>query len=747
MPKNGLFADDGRVAEAFADVHRLNNEARFDVEKYRTDESMSDSAVLNAAFAAVTSGRTIVLGAGRTYSLSSTFAPAIAGLSNISIDGNGATIDGSAVAGRAINIEGSFGAATSLLSNVSSPSNKVTLASVAGIVPGMLLWIQSQGEIENTDRPTVYKEEIARVSSVSGNVVTLEGTLYNTYQISYGVTVTPVNPLKNLHITNLHIKGSANNSTIQIKGFDGIRMNLVSVDSPGATDGIVLYIGMDAVIDNSRAENVNRVGYGYGFHLVSAHDCTVSNSYGRNNRHTIDADRARNLRYIGITAVGDTSAGISTHGSTDGIVIMDCATIRCGGGIITRGKNTTIQNNYVKGSRPTAEVGDSYVHGIRLGDQNDSYGLGNAGTGLRVINNTVDVSDFYSDTEQVSALYCCAQTDGARISGNRFIGATAHVVAFVGDKNAGLYITDNYVDGSRGKVGSYASGIVVVPNHNVSGNVTTSAVIEGNSINSTQGYGITVAGGSDIAYPSNNVQVRRNKIGVTVSARVNLSQYWGTNTEVTENLFYSLVSGDSGVFSPVTTYVRNNNSDKPVRILGSGQELGARLRSGMYYGPNATTVAPAAATQSRMYAVPVFVPRLVRLNRLAVNVTTAAAGSTIRLAIYRDVNDGQGGYPGDKVPGSEVSVSGAAVAFVEGVIDAYLEPGLYWLVSCSQGGAPTLSCITYAAYNIVGYQAAGVVNGRISWVVDGVTGAFPDTFDISAPNAQGNPPVIQFKVV
>jgi len=129
-----------------------------------------------------------------------------------------------------------------------------------------------------------------------------------------------------------------------------------------------------------------------------------------------------------------------------------------------------------------------------------------------------------------------------------------------------------------------------------------------------------------------------------------------------------------------------------------------------------------------------------------VNVTTAAAASSVRLALYADVEDGQGGYPGALVAGSEVVVSSTVIGFVEGSIDVYLNPGLYWLVAASQGGTPALTCVTGMGTNVVGYQAAGTSAGRIAWVVDGVAGVFPATFDANA-NGQGGAPMVQFKVV
>src|SRR5689334_1072915 len=90
----------------------------------------------------------------------------------------------------------------------------------------------------------------------------------------------------------------------------------------------------------------------------------------------------REMSVIPMCAEDHKSAGIFTHGLTDHVEIVHNDVKACGGGIIARGRNTTIAFNEIRGSKTIVESGHSYIHGIHIGDNNGNQGAGLGGSGL-----------------------------------------------------------------------------------------------------------------------------------------------------------------------------------------------------------------------------------------------------------------------------------------------------------------------------------------------------------------------------
>ncbi|HEX6912590.1 MAG TPA: hypothetical protein VF142_19445 [Longimicrobium sp.] len=84
-------------------------------------------------------------------------------------------------------------------------------------------------------------------------------------------------------------------------------------------------------------------------------------------------------------------------------------------------------------------------------------------------------------------------------------------------------------------------------------------------------------------------------------------------------------------------------------------------------------------------AAPFVVPRATAFDQLALEVTTSAAGATVRLGVYADDGDGRPGalvLDAGTVDASSIGLKTRAAAFT-------LQPGLYWLVAAARGGSPT----------------------------------------------------------
>lgn len=118
----------------------------------------------------------------------------------------------------------------------------------------------------------------------------------------------------------------------------------------------------------------------------------------------------------------------------------------------------------------------------------------------------------------------------------------------------------------------------------------------------------------------------------------------------------------------------------------AGSYPGVR-RSGFYHDSLGVPGQTSAFTQGTVYVVPFWVPKAKTLDRIGIEVTTVAGSSVVRLGIYNDDGDGMAGTV---LLDAGTIDSSSGTTFKEINISQALSPGLYWLASCSQGGAPTL---------------------------------------------------------
>lgn len=121
--------------------------------------------------------------------------------------------------------------------------------------------------------------------------------------------------------------------------------------------------------------------------------------------------------------------------------------------------------------------------------------------------------------------------------------------------------------------------------------------------------------------------------------------------------------------------------------------------------------APAALGVNCAYAAEFAVPRATTLNSIAIEVTTAAAGSTVRLGLYADNGTG--------APGALVADFGTVDSSTTGskvlAISRTLQPGLYWAVAAARGGAPVIQGLSGGGSGTVPQPLTGtaVHNGYV----------------------------------
>ena len=131
-----------------------------------------------------------------------------------------------------------------------------------------------------------------------------------------------------------------------------------------------------------------------------------------------------------------------------------------------------------------------------------------------------------------------------------------------------------------------------------------------------------------------------------------------------------------------------------------------KIQVGVYWTPlpiySATASTPDA---DKLWLIPFPVIRNLTIDRLAIDVTVAAAGKIARLGIYEDGTDL---YPGALVLDAG-TVSVAAVGVVAATVNQSLTKGLYWLAFVSDGN-PTV------AFHLLTWSPLGHISGAFDGV-------------------------------
>lgn len=744
------------------------------VESFRIS-GMTDNQVISAAIAAVVSGTTVRFESNRTYTITSQVVMDFSGKSNVTVDFSTAKFSVPSLTGIFMLVGGTMQlGVTTASASITSRTSTITVVNASSFVAGDIIRITSSGEIFNPERPTVYfKGELARVSSVSGNTITLASPTLDTYDaVTYTVNVGKMSAVRNLKLIGGSFVGAGsggNQHGVQVRYFDGATITGLSVENSEYI-GLQPSEGFDLNVTDFRVRKCNKDAYGYGITLQGVHGATITASHGRENRHSFDTSGAeipsRQIAFEYCTATNDRSAGISTHGNTDGTLMVGNRITDCGGGIVARGSRTKIDRNIIVGTKTTAQDANSYFHGISLGDYSVDYGVGRAGYDVEITNNYVDVTNPNQSSaagQAASGLFSTVAITNGRIKDNTFVGFAYHGMYLIGDTVRSLDIEDNIIDCSfqYGTAGvDFLYGIAITPTHStVSGNNAQSVRIRGNKIISPKKAAVWVNGNSDNAAPTDDLDISDNRIsGVSVAGQrgVNLSTgYYGSKIRINRNMFIDSPNATAAVnLASLSNFVRPplvvaNEFSGVGSILGNGMQRGT-LRPGLWYSTEGGSASTTTMTVNQVSAVPIYVPRIAVVNGMGIQVTTGVTSSTLRFGIADDLDDGYGGYPGNILYdsggiNSDTSVNGTFVT-VTGTSLVILKPGLYWMLLVTQGGSggPVVQTIANGAISLVGYQATGTPANRTRWAQSGVTGALPSTFT-SAPDAQGAAPMICIK--
>lgn len=167
-----------------------------------------------------------------------------------------------------------------------------------------------------------------------------------------------------------------------------------------------------------------------------------------------------------------------------------------------------------------------------------------------------------------------------------------------------------------------------------------------------------------------------------------------------------------------------------------------RFTSGQFYGSPTANVSTTAFTAGDLRVAPFLVGVTTTFDRIAVDLVTGAASSTVRMGIY---SDNGSGYPAALVlDAGTVGTTGAA-AILPITISQSLAPGLYWLGSVSLGGTPTLRMTNGGPMAIVPVAGNATDFSQINscgFSHTGVTTTLPTTFTTTVTIATSAPRIM-----
>lgn len=134
--------------------------------------------------------------------------------------------------------------------------------------------------------------------------------------------------------------------------------------------------------------------------------------------------------------------------------------------------------------------------------------------------------------------------------------------------------------------------------------------------------------------------------------------------------------------------------------------------SGNWYSPPVSNSTGLTLIENRIYYLPQFAPARGAVDRVAVNITVAAADATfaMRAAIYTNRNSHPGNLLGQM---ASPLVIGTGTAVQSGTISAVVPPGPFWtaVIFNRNGGAGSLAQVTRTSVGLGVYLSSVMLGG------------------------------------
>lgn len=165
-------------------------------------------------------------------------------------------------------------------------------------------------------------------------------------------------------------------------------------------------------------------------------------------------------------------------------------------------------------------------------------------------------------------------------------------------------------------------------------------------------------------------------------------------------------------------------------------------RAGLYHaGITASSLAGLATSANNQDMLPFYVPVAQSFDRIAINVTSLAAGNA-RLGIYADSG---AVYPGELMLDAGVVTTGT-VGIRALTINLMLAPGLYWLARL-QDAAPSLQGLSPAGMIALGSEDLGISACTGYRLARPYGDGFPGSFPSGVPYITGSRPAVFLRSV
>ena len=146
------------------------------------------------------------------------------------------------------------------LGNIYEGNESISVADVSGFVAGDWVRVSSSKRIGSNTAG-----EIRRISSITGNTITLQGGMDDTYLLTDSTKIVQIIVVTNLTIGNLTIRGNPSNAEtigLRVDYGSGIKVENVRVEN---TPTAALQFGsvVGGTVRYNAISGANRVGYGY----------------------------------------------------------------------------------------------------------------------------------------------------------------------------------------------------------------------------------------------------------------------------------------------------------------------------------------------------------------------------------------------------------------------------------------------------------------------------------------------------
>lgn len=190
-------------------------------------------------------------------------------------------------------------------------------------------------------------------------------------------------------------------------------------------------------------------------------------------------------------------------------------------------------------------------------------------------------------------------------------------------------------------------------------------------------------------------------------------------------------AGTSGALAAMATAIGTALDGKqPVY----GVLFGQQVITGRWYGTLVAAANNPTNPQDDLCLFPFVIPKAASFDRIAVNITTAAASTTVRLGVY--AHD-----PATENPGALLFDAGTVDSSTTGTkeitISETLAAGIYWFATVSQGGTPALrgSLTWQSPFPTNDVFVGNAANPSFALKQSGVSGALPASV---TPDGQTN---------